>query len=410
MSNTISIGRFEEVYTQKMTYPKNREKRILAIEDYFFEAYDMEVNFEKDKQKCLDFILQFVEDEDSPAAEDDVFNDIVNILEDRYSIGEPFFISSLNLGSLLLNDLAEKLQEKFSREFIKESFCFNESNVTKDEHAEVIKIDCKFTEFAKDIVSGQINRANKLYSGNLSIYVDVKNSVVIVRKSSYNKAVNQILDFINALIVSEGQGNIKPYYAQHKARGNKADFDYDNLTLITINFIFNKLNNKGYDLSNVVSLSFQNNGAPRIKNAKLGGVDLFQDLDIVARILNRDRINVFSVKVSKTLDDGNRIQVLLTLDFRGTFKILFDEIEGIQPENQKLNVIACEIYEVVQSMVTSKEEAELGKNIFEERILPNSKPHPTILTTVNKIEQELKELFSENALAIEQYFNKFKKM
>ncbi|SFQ87208.1 hypothetical protein SAMN04487920_11318 [Bacillus mycoides] len=409
MSNRISIGRFEEVYKQKMNYPKNREKRIVAIEDYFFEAYDIEVNFEKDKQKCLDFILQFVEDENSPA-EEDVFSDIINVLEDRYSIGEPFFISSLNLGSLSLDVLAEQLQEKFSGELIKESFCFSDSNITKDNHAEFIKIDCKFTEFAKDIVSGQINRGNKLYSGNLSIYVDVKNSVVIVRKSSYNKAVNQILDFINALIVSEGQGNIKPYYAQHKARGNKADLEYDNLTLITINIILNKLNINGYDLSNVVSLSFQNNGAPRIKNAKLGGVDLFQDLDIVARILNRDRINVFSVKVSKALDDGSRIQVLLTVDFRGAFKILFDEIEGIQPENQKLNVIACEIYEIIQSMVTSKEEAELGQQIFEERILPNSKPHPVILATLNKVEQELKGLLSESASVIEQYFNDFKKM
>lgn len=84
-------------------------------------------------------------------------------------------------------------------------------------------------------------------------------------------------------------------------RGNKSIQDYDILSLITINLIYDKLVQFDYSVLNVISLSFNNNGAPRIKNAKLGGVDLFQDLDIVARIHNKDRITSFAIKIEKTI-------------------------------------------------------------------------------------------------------------
>ncbi|MEK5488873.1 hypothetical protein [Lysinibacillus sp. FSL M8-0355] len=398
---SIGIGRFEDAFKRKM-YPKNKNKRIEAIEDYFFDKHDIEVNFEADEQKCLDFILQYAIDEEGPS-EDEIFSDILNILEDRYSIGEPFYVSLIELGTTTtFEELFELLEEQLRDEVVRESFSFNEFNVSADQVSKRVEITCRFTEYYKHILTEEIEREKKLYSGNLVINIDFDNSVAVVTKSSYNKAVNQIIGFIDAVIVSLGR--IKPYYVQNKVRGNKSIQDYDILSLITINLIYDKLVQFDYSVLNVISLSFNNNGAPRIKNAKLGGVDLFQDLDIVARIHNKDRITSFAIKIEKTISADKKMEALLTVDFRGTLKVLIDEITGNNIDGNDLNDVAYEIYEILSNMIGKEEEVEQGRELFEQRILANSTPNPAIEVYKDQIKNELIQLLPDKIKEIEQYF------
>ncbi len=185
---------------------------------------------------------------------------------------------------------------------------------------------------------------------------------------------------------------------------NKAlEVDYDPLTLLVINLVFKKLEDVNYDIEGVNSLTFYNNGAPRIKNAKLGGVDLFQDSDIIERICNGDRITSVSIKVYKEFSDETSVQADLTIDFRGMLKIILNESSS--PEHD-LDQVTYEVFSIINQLITDDETQKEGTQIFEEKLLPNAFKARTFYDFyIDKIESELKAFLPDKEKEIEKYFH-----
>ncbi|WEZ08872.1 hypothetical protein P5663_02985 [Priestia flexa] len=397
----MSITKFESVFTRKIKH--NTKKRLEAIEHYFLEKHDLEVDFDSNQDNCLAFIMQFIQDED--ISDDEVFTEILSILEDRYSIGEPFYIASLQLkDGLEFNQLYQVIDEKVSIGNIQQdSFEFTDIQLFRDETDECAIISCRYIEYYMNPMTDEIEAERPLFSGNLNIKFDYKNKLLVTTKSSYNKAVNKIIDSINGALW--GSAIIKQYYAQHKMRSKALEIKYDPLTLLVIKLIFEKLEENEYQVEGVNSLLFYNNGAPRIKNAKLGGVDLFEDSDIIERICNGDRITSVSIKINKSFrTDGSSLQSDLTIDFRGMLKIILNEF--VTAEEEKLNTLTYEIFQMINELIINENTSEDGSNIFENDLLPNAFKARTFYDFyINKIESELKEFIPDKESEIEKYFH-----
>ena len=400
---SIAIGDFQDAFERNLSHYINRDKKIEAIEDYFYDKYEIRVNFEKNVDKCLEFIMSYALDEED-YSEEEIFNDVLEILEKKYSVGEPFSLSLLEVNpDVTFEVLLDKVNEEFEGKAITiEDIKFDEINIGKDLIGKKIFINCKFNELKRNSRTNEIEDGVKLY-GSLGIVIDYNNSVVICTKTSYNKAVHQIFNVLKYNLM--GFCDIKPYYVRHKVRGNKASYAYDNLSLIILNLIHEQLSSHQYGLLDVVSLNFNNNLAPRIKNAKLGGVNLLQDMDIVARIHNKDKITSFAIKVEKEQSNQTPLRFLLTVDFRGTLKINIDDLEGSLDTARDLSVIAYEIYHIISTLVPSEEAVEQGKNIFERTMLQPLKPNPILNMYKEQIKKDLLELLPDKSLELEAYFS-----
>ncbi|GIO22248.1 hypothetical protein [Oceanobacillus sp. J11TS1] len=396
----MSITKFESVFSRKIKHNKN--KRLEAIENYFLEKHDLEVDFQEDQDNCLAFVMQFIQDDD--ISEDEVFNEILAILEDRYSIGEPYLIANLQLKEgLEFATLRDILNENINIGTIQQdSFEFTDIQLITDPEGESINITCRYTDYYLNPMTDQREEERPLLSGNLNVKFDYKNRLLITTKSSYNKAVNKMIESINGALW--GNAIIKQYYAQHKMRSKALEVEYDPLTLLVINLVFKKLKDAGYDVEGVNSLTFYNNGAPRIKNAKLGGVDLFQDSDIIERICNSDRITSVSIQIYKELplEEGS-VQADLTIDFRGMLKIILNESTSTEHE---LDEVTYEIFNIINQLVADDRTSAEGTQIFEDALLPNAFKARTFYDFyIDKIELDLKKLLPDKERDIEKYFH-----
>ena len=174
----LSITKFESVFTRKTKH--NTKKRIEAIESYFLEKHDLEVDFEGNQDNCLAFVMQFIQDDD--VSEEEVFNEILAILEDRYSIGEPFFIANLEFKEgLTFEELEQIITEKFNQNVIsQESFEFTDIQFTRDAVGKCISITCRYTEYYLNPLTDQIEGERSLLSGNLNVKFDFECKLIYV--------------------------------------------------------------------------------------------------------------------------------------------------------------------------------------------------------------------------------------
>lgn len=396
----MSITKFESVFTRKTKH--NTKKRLEAIEGYFLEKHDLEVDFEGNQDNCLAFVMQFIQDDD--ISEDEVFNEILSILEDRYSIGEPFFIANLEFKeNLTYEELCTVIQDKFNHAVLpQDSFEFSDIQIALDEVGKCISITCRYTEYYLNPLTEQREEERSLLSGNLNIKFDFNCKLLITTKSSYNKAVNKIIEVMNGALW--GTARIKRYYVQNKMRNKALEIEYDPLTLLVINLVFKRLEEADYVIEGVNSLIFYNNGAPRIKNAKLGGIDLFQDSDIIERICNGDRITSVSIKIQKEYPSEDRsVQADLTIDFRGMLKIILNESLSTEYE---LNEVTYEIFHIINQLIVDEDTQTVGTTIFNGNLLPNAFKARTFYDFyIDKIEKDLKDLLPDKELEIEKYFH-----
>ncbi len=203
------ITKFESVFNRKIKH--NTKKRLEAIDKYFLERHDLDIDFNENQENCLAFIMQFIQDDD--ISDEEVFNEILAILEDRYSIGDPYYVSNLEIkDGLDFNGLSEVIDEKINIGTIQqESFEFTDIQLATDHEGECISLSCRYTEYYVNPMTDQREEERSLFSGNLNVKFDFKNKLLITTKSSYNKAVNKIIESINGALW--GNVRVKQYYA-----------------------------------------------------------------------------------------------------------------------------------------------------------------------------------------------------
>lgn len=367
----MDIGKFEQLFSQKMR--TNKEKRLLAIEEYFADNHDIEVSFENDVDKCISFILQLIREDSDSENYDTLLDDIADIVMQRYSIGIPFAVSELET-ELDLNQVQTHIEELFlGKECVHENLKFSDCDeVLIDEISETVAFKGRYTEFYVDPKTDELGR--EINSGVYNVSFDLKNKLFITSMVGYNKIVNKLIDLLKRNYYPDI--HIKPYYVQSNIRyiNNAATSEFAPLTLLVINLIFKKFNEMGYLVQSVDSLSFNNESAPRIKNAKLTGTDLFKDPDVVERIYSEDKITKFTVNIIKMKDGKASLLTDLTIDFRGMIKFIFDN----STQASFTIAQACiDLFKGIGELMADDHTVETGKTLLKlnmQRLAFNNRP------------------------------------
>ena len=394
---SMNIEKFEALFSQKMR--SNKEKRLLAIEEYLAFYHDIEVTFEDDIEKCLAFILQMTREE--PENSDTILDEIADIIMERYSVGQPYALSELNT-SLTQQDIRELLEELFlEKECSFENLIFSDCHeVTIDEIKETVEFKCRYKEYYVDPKTDELGR--EIQSGTIDVTFDLKNSLYITSLVGYNKIINKLIDLIKQNFYP--QINIKPYYLQHNIRhlNNASTSDFAPLTLLVINLIFKKFNEMGYLVQSVDSLSFNNENAPRIKNAKLTGTDLFKDPDVVERIYSEDKITKFTVNIMKMRAGNVALMTDVTIDFRGMIKFIFDN-----PNERSITIgEACiDLFNGIGELMEDEHTIDTGQTLLKgnmQRLAFNTKPQFNAFMFT--LRNELIDFLPDNESEIIEYF------
>ncbi|PER93731.1 hypothetical protein COL05_16760 [Bacillus sp. AFS059628] len=392
----MDIQKFEALFGQKMR--SNKDKRLLAIEEYLAFNHDIEISFENDTERCLAFILQMIREETEIS--DVVLGDIADIIMERYSAGQPYAVSELET-ELNLEQIKKLLETLLLKDCSYENLIFSDCHeVTIDNITEIVEFKCRYTEFYVDPRTGDLGR--EIQSGTIHVMFDLKNKLYITSMVGYNKIINKLIDLIKHNF--HPQINIKPYYLQQNIRyiKNAATSDFASLTLLVINLIFKKFNDMGYIVQSVDSLSFNNENAPRIKNAKLTGTDLFKDPDVVERIYSADKITKFTVNIMKMIGGNAALLTDLTIDFRGMIKFIFDN------QNERTFTVsqACvDLFNGINELMDDEHTIEIGQTLLKENMQRLAfDTRPQFNAFMYTLKNELTDLLPDKAEEVKNFF------
>jgi len=376
----------------------NKEKRLLAIEEYFAYNHGIEVSFDNDIERCIAFILQRAREDEENS--DVILDDIADIIMERYSVGLPFAVSELET-ELDLAQIKTLLEELFLTECAHENLEFLDCNeVTVDEINETVEFRGRYKEFYVDPKTDELGR--EINSGVFQVTFDLKNKLYITSKVGYSKIINMLIDLIKENY--HPRINIKPYYLQQSIRYIKdaVTSDFAPLTLLVINLIFKKLGDMGYMVQGVLSLSFNNENAPRIKNAKLTGTDLFRDPDVVERIYNVDKITKFTVNIMKIIDGNVALSTDLTIDFRGMIKFIFD---NSNERSMTISQICVDLFNGISELMEDDYTIEVGQTLLKENLQRLSfSTRPQFNLFMYTLKNELVALLPEKETEIKSHF------
>lgn len=396
----MNIEQFEKIYRQKIRH--NKVKRLSAIGEYLSNNYgiDEDAFIEGNEQQCLQFVMQVVRDNIEES--DQVLDDLANLLNDRYSVGEPYFLSILET-DLNTIELSSLLQEIYKDDEIieYESFEFTEPRIDLDTTGKTVELTLRYNEYYEDPTTGE--KGQIIYSGKIGLIFDLNNKIALSTFAGYNKVINKLIQFTKDSLGSHV--SLKQVYInqQTKTMKNATLIDFDPLTLLVIRMIFDELNRMNYQLISVDSISFDNEKAPRVKNATLGGTNLFADSDVIERIFNGDKITKFTITVSKFENKVAVITTGLTIDFKGMLKIVFNEpnVQGYI-----LKEICQELYYTIINLLNDAETIEIGSNIVNNDLSRDAYQSKKSFTQyVNLIKNELIKKMPEKKEEIQECFS-----
>jgi len=89
----MQIEQFQSLFNQKMR-ERNATKRLNAIDEYLTTQHDLDITEDLLPQQYLLQIIQLIND--NPEEGEAILSDLVVILNDRYSNGEPYLFATID--------------------------------------------------------------------------------------------------------------------------------------------------------------------------------------------------------------------------------------------------------------------------------------------------------------------------
>lgn len=314
---------FSDMFHSKIQY--RTVQRLSAIKEYFAVTYDVIIDAST-KDKCLASIFEFCTRE--PEFEQSVFDSIRDILWDRHSLGDPYYIYNLSPHVSDFSTLARKLNRCLKGEIDQHLFTFNFGRFSFQRKFDVdwenkrIQGVCRYSEFRADYRSERSDEV--VYSGQISFLFDFESNRLLVG-SGYNKAVSNLVKLINEQckdLIRCLEINVRSLSTRMP---NSTVSDFSALTLLSVYLMQKGLKQSEYEVTNILSILFNNEKAPYVRNAKLSGENLLADYDVAQRVMRPgDKIVFFQVFIRKVSPEGAAIVIFMgdvTFDFRRGLKI-----------------------------------------------------------------------------------------
>ncbi|ARX66041.1 hypothetical protein COL99_08460 [Bacillus toyonensis] len=386
----MTIALLQEAFKIKVK-GQNAKKRLIAISDYLYEHFSIEMSTNAQAEIYLQRIIQLIRDH--PEEESNLIDDLLNILTDRYSNGEPYFLSSLSTTVDAIN-LHNSLVDLLGDNTLSyDSFDFKMDNHVFDQIKNTVNIRLRYTEWFINNVTKE--REREMNSGNITLHFDINNKLCMSSHVGYSKVFSHLTTFICSSLTNI---SIKPAHIQIKAKTmkNASLSSFAPITLLTIYLIFKEMHSMGFIVDSVDSLNFHNEKAPRVKNARLGGNDLLDDPDVITKIHSGDKITRFTISIKKinTYDDNieRAVTTKLTVDFRGVLKFNFGESEFHEDVMKK---VCLDLYQGIINSLESENTVEESVQLIQSRIMNLNRYTNALFSSVmTQVRENLLELFT----------------
>jgi hypothetical protein len=317
-----TLDEFSTIFRNKMSF--SRIKKIHAIKEYFM-SMDTHTLVAQDAEDFLLEIITFTNNH--PDLEEQVFHDVIEILFDRYSKGTPYQLYDINLPqNSSFQEMNRSLTRFFSGQIQRDMFDFIPDNVFEiDEISEEITIKMRYREFEKDIITGDRSN-NIIVSGQIPIFINRIRKKALISTGNL-KATKLIVGAINVNLGTTITLSKIEIEDEAKRMPNLVANDrFAPLTILAVMLILVDLNPNNFIINDLLSIAFNNNDAPRVKNAQLGGNHLLQDVDVIHRIYRGDRITNFLLSfVHLNAREAADLTGVVLFDFRTGFKLQFGD-------------------------------------------------------------------------------------
>ena len=398
----MNIEQFKSVYSHKMGYAK--AKRIKAIHSYFANEWNLTMKT-NEPNECLNEILNYTLD--NPESEAQVLADIVDILNDRYSHGNPFYLFDVVFEqNVTVDSLSHLLSSSFSGTISSEMFDFHPHRAHRiDRLNSTVTIECRYEEFRPDLTGENLRISEIANSGQIPVTISIQRKKMLIN-SGYNKAASNLAEVLNRACRSKF--STKPLDIQREAQHMPNLISVNNafhaLTLLTLKLILADFNNPPYTVHDIISISFNNEEAIRVKNARLAGTRLIDDPDVIERVYIGDKITHFVINLIRFTSTGAvDFSSDVLIDFRNGLKIQFANSEY---ENWMVADIAFHLEEMIRMSIIDKNSAiNAEKYITQRMTLIPIRDRELLTNFLHGIRQQLISLLPRDSEQIIAYFS-----
>ncbi|CDN35554.1 hypothetical protein [Bacillus thuringiensis] len=387
----MTIALLQQTFNKRVKGP-NARKKLFAISDYLLEHYNIEISINEQIETYIIQIMELIRN--NPENENDLIDDLLNILNDRYSNGEPYFFSALSttLDAVTLHNYLVRLFGNNQLSY--EAFDFEMANHTYDSIEKTVYIKLRYTQWYINNVTTE--REREMHSGSIALHFDLTNKLCMSSHIGYSKV---FLDLTTYICSNLENFSIKPAYLQNEAKTmkNARISPYAPITLLSVYLIFKEIENIGFIVDSVDSLNFHNENAPRVKNARLGGNDLLDDPDVITKIHSGDKITRFTISIKKIYTNSGIERVVttkLTINFSGVLKFNFGESEFHEEVMKK---VCLDLYQGIINLWKSDDTVENSEKLIQERIMNSTRYTNALFAGVMaQVKENLLEVFTSD--------------
>ncbi|MDC6155681.1 hypothetical protein HOV72_007095 [Bacillus albus] len=387
----MTIALLQQTFNKKVKGP-NARKKLFAISDYLLEHYNIEISINEQIETYIIQIMELIRN--NPENENDLIDDLLNILNDRYSNGEPYFFSALSttLDAVTLHNSLVRLFGNNQLSY--GAFDFEMANHTYDSIEKTVYIKLRYTQWYINNVTTE--REREMHSGSIALHFDLTNKLCMSSHIGYSKV---FLDLTTYICSNLENFSIKPAYLQNEAKTmkNARISPYAPITLLSVYLIFKEIENIGFIVDSVDSLNFHNENAPRVKNARLGGNDLLDDPDVITKIHSGDKITRFTISIKKIYTNSGIERIVttkLTINFSGVLKFNFGESEFHEEVMKK---VCLDLYQGIINLLKSDDTVENSEKLIQERIMNSTRYTNALFAGVMaQVKENLLEVFTSD--------------
>lgn len=400
---TITRNEFADLFNARL---QNRvAQRLSAIGEYFAVVHNCVIDVSS-KEQCLKSVFDFCTNE--PALEQSVFDAIKDILWDRHSFGDPYYLYNLSPIITDFKKLTRKVNHCLKGSIDNHLFTFQFGRISHkrkfgvDWNYKRIQVTCRYVEYRADFRGERTEEV--IFTGQIKFVLDIQSQRLLIG-SGYNKAVSNLVQLINEHCKDALQCREINIRSVSKNMPNASLSDFSSLTLLSIYLMKAGFQKGNYAVPNISAILFNNEKAPYVRNAKLSGQNLLADYDVAHRLSRQgDKVVFFQVFLRKvnSAGAGNIIfQGDVTVDFRKGLKITIGNGADSIIHNYET---VLDVEKIINGALTGSDTVHKAENIIRVELAEAAKSplervfralYKDLLEKVPKEQSNIKKLFVE---------------
>ncbi|MGK9251803.1 hypothetical protein [Paenibacillus humicus] len=294
----------------EMVRGRTEEKKLAFIQHHLRTNYDL--NWRLNDVDTLESQLR------SAGLEPDVYAELYDLLDQSFSIGNPYFIYEFRLkNNMQQSQLAELIEvclpireavSPFQGIFTSVTRISDIENVAADYLSFTVKYELYNSN---PVVGGGRTQGELVDRTTFDVYFDFQTSLCYI-KSGDRKQSSTVDRYLKRNIVNL---ELISYSLHTKAKNTEiqGDLQYHLHSAII------------FHITDYLGITFINNNSDKVRSVRLGGTNLFESFEVAERLQFGDKIKSIKFQLSLRINTGNQTTAVLgtvRIDFTGVLKIV----------------------------------------------------------------------------------------